>query len=174
MGQVVKGQWLKAHIMCGCRTNIVTSIEVTDGEAGDSPRFRPLVEATAENFVMDTVTADKAYSSDKNLKLVLVKGAQPYIPFKAGSNATGKSQSSVWKRLFHLYMYNQEWFMQHYHQRSNVETTFSMIKRKFGEKLRSKTRTAQVNELLCKVLCHNLVCLVHSMYELGVDVDFSA
>jgi hypothetical protein len=47
-----------------------------------------------------------------------------------------------------------------------------MIKRKFGERLRSKHKTGQVNEVLCKSLCHNLVCLVHSMYELGVDVDF--
>jgi transposase len=59
-----------------------------------------------------------------------------------------------------------------YHRRSNVETTFSMIKRKFGGRLRSKSHTAQANEVLCKVLCHNLCCLIQSMYELGVEVDF--
>lgn len=48
-----------------------------------------------------------------------------------------------------------------------------MIKAKFGERLRSKTRTAQINEVLCKVLCHNLCCVIQSMYELGIDVDFS-
>jgi len=62
--------------------------------------------------------------------------------------------------------------MMHYHRRSNVETTFSMIKRKFGERLRSKTHTAQVNEVLCKVLCHNLCVLVQSMYELDVEPNF--
>jgi Transposase DDE domain/SWIM zinc finger len=174
LGQVVKGQWLKVHLMCGCQTNIVTSVEVTDGEAGDSPRFRPLVEATAENFVMNTVVADKAYSSNDNLKFVLLKGAQPYIPFKAGSTATGKNQSSVWKRLFHYFMYNQDEFMRHYHKRSNVETTFSMIKAKFGERLKSKTETAQINEVLCKVLCHNLCCVIQSIYELGIEPEFGA
>jgi hypothetical protein len=49
-----------------------------------------------------------------------------------------------------------------------------MIKRKFGERLRSKHATAQVNEVLCKILCHNLCCVVQSIYELGIDVDFSA
>jgi hypothetical protein len=39
--------------------------------------------------------------------------------------------------------------MQHYHKQSNVKTTLNMIKRKFGERLRSKTETAQVNEVLC-------------------------
>jgi len=62
--------------------------------------------------------------------------------------------------------------MRNYHGRSNVESTFSMIKAKFGERPRSKTETAQVNELLCKILCHNLCCLISSMYELGVDPTF--
>ena len=60
--------------------------------------------------------------------------------------------------------------MERYRRRSNVETTFSMIKRKFGERLRSKTHTAQVNEMLCKILAHNLCVLIQSMYELGVEV----
>jgi hypothetical protein len=59
-------------------------------------------------------------------------------------------------------------FMSHYHKRSNVETTFSMIKMKFGDSLRSKTDTAMVNEALCKILRHNLCCLVQSACELGV------
>lgn len=49
-----------------------------------------------------------------------------------------------------------------------------MIKRKFGERLRSKTGTVQVNEVLCKVLAHNLCCVIQSMYELSVDVEFGA
>ena len=43
-----------------------------------------------------------------------------------------------------------------------------MMKRKFGDGLRSKTDTAMVNETLCKVLCPNLVVLIHEMYELGI------
>lgn len=166
--------WLKVHLMCGVRTNVVTSVEITNAHAGDSPQFAPLVETTSQNFVMQEVSADKAYSSSKNLQLVLVKGAQPYIPFKSNSTATGNQQSSVWKRMYHFYQYNQEWFMAHYHKRSNVETTFSMIKGKFGERLKSKTHTAQVNEVLCKILCHNLCCVIQSMYELGIEPTFWA
>jgi len=32
---------------------------------------------------------------------------------------------------------------------------------------------AQVNELLCKVLCHNLCVVIQSMYELGIDPTFA-
>jgi len=39
-------------------------------------------------------------------------------------------------------------------------------------KERSKTETAQVNEALCKVLAHNICCLIQSMYELNIKPDF--
>ena len=47
-----------------------------------------------------------------------------------------------------------------------------MIKAKFGNTLRSKTRTAQLDESLCKVLCHNIVVLIQSMFELGLKPKF--
>jgi hypothetical protein len=62
-------------------------------------------------------------------------------------------------------------FLQHYHKRAKVESTFSMMKRKFGDSLRSKTDVA-VNETLCKVLSHNLVVLIREMHELGIDPMF--
>ena len=62
--------------------------------------------------------------------------------------------------------------LEHYHKRSNVKTTFSMIKAKFGGNLRSKTRTAQINEALCKVLAHNICVLIQSMHEFGIKWDF--
>ena len=49
-----------------------------------------------------------------------------------------------------------------------METTFSMIKAKFGSEVKSKTDTGQVNEVLLKVLCHNICVLIQSMYEYGV------
>ncbi len=70
------------------------------------------------------------------------------------------------------YQYKREEFIQHYHKRSNVESTFSMIKAKFGGFVRSKLATAQVNEVLCKILCHNICCLIQSSYELGTDTTF--
>lgn len=47
-----------------------------------------------------------------------------------------------------------------------------MIKAKFGDHLRSKTDVAMTNEALCKVLCHNLCCLIQSMCELGIEAKF--
>jgi len=75
--------------------------------------------------------------------------------------------------MYHFYMMKRPEFLEHYHKRSNVETTFHMIKSKFGQRLRSKTLTAQINEALCKVLCHNLCVVIQSVHELGIEADFS-
>jgi transposase len=76
--------------------------------------------------------------------------------------------------MYHFYALNRAEFLQHYHKRSNVETTFHMIKSKFGQRLRSRTLTAQINEALCKVLCHNLCVAIQSVHELGIETNFEA
>ena len=61
----------------------------------------------------------------------------------------------------------EEWD-RHYRKRSNVETAFSMVKTKFGDAVRSKTETGQTNEILLKMLCHNLCVLVGVMHRVGL------
>jgi transposase len=111
---------------------------------------------------MRQVSGNKAYLSAKNMEVAFAHNATPYFAFKVDSNARN-SKSDLFKRMFHYYSYNQERFMKNYHKRSNVETTFSMIKSKFGDAVRSKTERAQINEVLCKILCHN-ICLSDSEY----------
>lgn len=76
----------------------------------------------------------------------------------------------AWRWLWHLYNLHRDEFLPKYHARSNVESTFSGIKRVFGDSLRSKGKVAQANELLLKVICWNITCLIHSVFELGIEV----
>jgi transposase len=169
-------QWLKLHLMVGVKTNIVTSVEVTDGYAPDYPFFKGLLDRTANaGFSMKEVSADKGYLGASNMLATLQRGAIPYIPFKTNSVAHTNDygpKSELWTRMFHLYALHRAEFLQHYHKRSNVETTFHMIKAKFGQRLRSRTLTAQINEALCKVLCHNLCVVIQSVHELGIETNF--
>jgi len=165
-------EWIKCHIMCGVKTNIVVGAEITEGNAPDCPEFIPLVQSATNNgFTIDEMSADKAYSSRDNIGFIDSVGGTAYIPFK--SNATGKPQgkSHMWRKMYDYFTFNREEFMQHYHLRSNVETTNYMIKSKFMDFVRSKDRTAQVNEVLLKILCHNIVVLIHEINELGIDAN---
>lgn len=163
-------QWLKVHLMTGVTTNVVTSVEVTAPNVSDYKQFPALVESTAKRFDVAEVSADKGYLSKRNMELVNSLGATPYIAFKAGTVTNNGCE--VWAKMYHFFQFNRQEFLAHYHKRSNVESTFSMLKRKFGACIRSKTPTAQVNEVLCKVICHNLSVLVHSIYELGIAPTF--
>ncbi|HEY4159910.1 MAG TPA: transposase [Polyangiaceae bacterium] len=127
--------WLKAHAMVGVRTNVVTSVEVTEGDAHDSPQFAGLVNTTADRFKIAEVSADKAYISHANLDAVANAGGVPYIPFKSNNKGAGPEQ---WQKLWHCFRYRRAEFDKAYHLRSNSESTFSAIKRKFGGSVRSK------------------------------------
>ena len=163
-------KWIKLHAMVGARTNVMTAVEVTEGNRNDSPEFVGLVKATATRFNMKEVSADKAYLSNENLEAVEAIGAVPYIPFKLNSRPDGNGEA--WKRLWHYFHAHRDDFLDRYHQRSNSEAAFSAIKRKFDGFVRAKNERAAFNEVLAKVLCHNLACLVHEIHELGIDPKF--
>ena len=94
-----------------------------------------------------------------------------FIPFK--SNSVGESQGSPARRkAYHLFQANHEESDQRYHLRSNVESTFSAIKRMVEEHLRSQTPAAQVNEILAKLICLNLTVVTHEMFENGIAPSF--
>ena len=162
--------WTKAHAMAGVRTNVVTAIEVTEGQSADAPFFAPFVETTAQHFAIREVSADRAYLSKKNLRAAEAAGAKAYIPFKTNSKAiTHHKRDALWETAYHEFALNRAEFDAHYHKRSNVETTFHMVKSKFGAMVRSKTPAARVNEVLLKFLCHNICVVIQTAYELGLE-----
>lgn len=165
--------FVKVHAMVGTKTNVVTAVAVTDGHTvADSVMLPSLVTETADRFNVERVSADKAYCSRSHFALIESLGAQPLIPFK--SNAVLSDRSAIWNRLFHFFSLHKEEFLPAYHKRSNVESTFSAMKRKFGDTIRSKSAVAQRNEALLKVLCHNVVCVIHAVEESGVTAAFPA
>ena len=79
--------------------------------------FIPIGE---QSITMKEVSADKAYSSHKNLELIAAHQAVPYIPFKSNTNGVGWRKgdkvgkgSDPWQNMWHFYNYNSDQFMQH-------------------------------------------------------------
>ena len=106
----------------------------------------------------------------KIYEVVARHGAVPYIAFKGSTDR--RRRADLWAKMFHYFQYRREEFLGHYHKRSNVESVFSMIKAKFRDHVRSKTDVAMVNEVLCKIVCHNICCLIQESHELGIDTEF--
>lgn len=166
-----KRRFRKVHLTCGVKTNVISAANITKGTYADSPQFSDLIHATGKVFAIREVSADKGYSSRENLETVQNAGGIAFIPFK--SNTTGKQRGSeIWRKMYLYYTNKREEFLMHYHKRSNVESTFNMIKRKFGDHLRSKNEVSQNNEILAKCLAHNLCVLIQESLELGIELDF--
>jgi transposase len=162
-------QWVKAHLMCGVKTNVVTAVEIHERNSGDAPHLPSLLKATAKNFTVKELSADKSYASNDNFEVVNELQVTPYFAFRY--NATGRI-GGLFAKAFHYFQFNRDEFLAHYHQRSNVESTVMMIKSKFGDSVRSKSDVAARNEVLCKILCHNICCLISAIYELGIEPVF--
>jgi transposase len=74
--------------------------------------------------------------------------------------------------MYAYFIYKHDEFLEHYHKRSNAETVFSSIKAKFKDNLRSKGKTAQINELLLKILCYNITVVIQEISTLGIKGEF--
>lgn len=164
-------QYRKAHCIYGVKSNIIASCIITEGVANDSPKFKYLLKRASENFNVEEVCADKAYSSRENLRYADQLGITPYIPFR--KNTTIKSKGAiVWNRMYKHFKNNPEEFAKHYHKRSNAESGFFMIKQRFGEFVNTRNDLSQANEVLAKILCHNICVLVQELFLSKIDIDF--
>ena len=167
--------WLKVHAMVGTKTHVIIRAVIGEANSGDSPQFEPLLRGVLEDgFRPTSVVADKGYLAKDNYRLASDLGIEAYIPFKSNSlNRSGhRGSPSAWRKAFYLFQANRPEFDRNYHKRSNVESVFSALKRKFGENVRSRKPVAQVNEILCKLIAYNLTVVVHEMFENGIAPSF--
>jgi len=174
MGEGKWRQYRKCHAVCGVKTNIITSVDITEGYVNDQTQFIPLANDTARNFEIRDFCADKGYLAGKHFALIKELGGQAYIPFK--KNTSGKSAEtdrSYFKSAFRFFKQNREQYLEHYHKRSNIESTFSMIKRRFGNNVKCKKEISQDNEILGKILAHNICVLVQEIFLNKINIDFN-
>src|SRR5260370_37429976 len=130
----MKCVWVKVDAACGVRPNWVQAVRILNKDAADPPQFKPLVQTTARRFTVKEVSADKAYASNENFEAVHDVGGIGFLAFK--SNTTG-GVGGLFEKMFRYFQCRQQDFLDHYHKRSNVESTFSAVKRKFGDSVRS-------------------------------------
>jgi transposase len=161
--------WVKAHIAIGTKTQVICAATVLEKNSADCPQFAGLAKTTAQGFAIGEMSADKAYLSGANVDTIFGLGGVPFIAPK--TNTTG-GIGGLFEKMFHFFSYRRDEFMQHYHRRSNIESAFGALKRKFGDGVRSKTDTAMKNEVLSKILAYNLCVLLMEQETLGIVPEF--
>jgi hypothetical protein len=134
--------YLKISIAICTDSQYVLSQKIRIGPRNDHIDFENVMKNVRCKFVL----ADKGYDSKKNRYYVLRNmGAYPHIPYRKMSGRTYEKSGVPLK--FDKKIYNQ---------RSKVETVFSVIKRKYGSHILSKSFETQKKELLLRLVAYNI------------------
>ena len=165
-------EWLKAHIVVGANTHVVTGVRVDGWRSDDFGQFIPLFQRVTRLFNVKRMTGDAAYAGHDNFNAADSWGATLYTPFHYRHIRPADSDHSAWAKAYRMYYDCFDQWFPIYHRRSLSETAFSTIKRLLGETIRSEKPVAQVNELLLKVLSHNIIVLIHAMFEMDLHPFF--
>lgn len=162
----------KLHIISGTMSNAVYFAIITDGTVHESPQLKFLLEGIKNKFSFQRLVADPGYLSRANADLISENGMQPIILPKKNTTSINKGSSGAWGKMIWFFKNNYEMFLMYYHARSNVESTFSMLKRKFGYEVRSKSMIGQTNEILARIVCLNASILGEVMLEFNLHPKF--
>ena len=167
-------EWLKAHIVVLTKSQLVASVCVAGWRSSDYSQFVPLFERVTRLFNVERNAADAAYPGYSNFEAAASWGATLFAPFNYRHIRPADSDHCAWANAYRCYYDNFEEWYPIYHQRSLSETAFSTIKRLLGETIRSEKPVAQINELLLKVVSHNIIVLIHLMFKFDLLPFFAS
>lgn len=162
----------KVHLASGVKSNIIMAATITPINNSDHNELPELLDQTLAFFKIRELLGDNAYMSHKHYEMLADAGIIPFLDFNSNVKPP-PLDGSMWSKMFHLYTYHEDVWKSHYFKRNNVETTFSMLKGHWGEVVLSRNPIGQTNEVLLKLIAHNIWVLNHQSAILGIDpLDF--
>jgi hypothetical protein len=166
-------KYKKLHILTGAKSNIVISAIVTKGTKHECDLLHVLLEKAKHFKKVSIIPADAGYLSRANAELISNFGAEPFIMPKKNTRedlTRHNRRGTAWYKMIKTFKTNESFFKRQYSIRSNVESTMAMLKRNYLPYVFSKSDTGQINEVLTKIVCHNIDVITKSMFEYGVEL----
>lgn len=144
----------KLAIAVDCDSHFIVGALAGQGPSPDFGYFEPLVLQTLNRVWPKTILADAGFDSEASHELCRDEfGIQSLIPATHG-RPTDKEPSGYWRRAMKRHLAQSL-----YGQRWQVETGFSMIKRRVSEVTLAVTYHRRRRLLLLKVITLNLMLL---------------
>jgi len=164
--------WVNALLVFGVRTLCVPAAQLT-GRAGESPFLPEMVRRIgAGGGRITRWCGDAAYTAWYNVKAVEEAGAVPFFDWPKG--VTGKTHPETLGRLYQRFLEDQDLYWEHYGQRSLAESGNNVLKTRFGHALRSRKLHAQHNELMLRLVCHNIAQLIQAVEKFDINPRYWA
>ena len=134
-------RYLKLSIAVDTQKQLILTCKIRKKLRHDTIDFKHLLE----DLDIDYLVADKGYDSRENRNFVLYTlQAMPIIPVRNHTKFYGYLRGC------------RKIDDSNYHQRSKVETIFSVIKRKYGSVLRARSYATQKVEVMSKLIAYNI------------------
>jgi hypothetical protein len=145
---------LALAVAAGC--HLILAVRTRIGHGSDAPDFDPLLYGAWRRAAVRKVVADAGYDSERNHRLArLDMGVRSIIPPKVGRRSS-KPPTGRYRRLMRQ-RFARGADKRAYGQRAQSETVNSMMKRNFGEALRSVREDRRQQEMLLRSLVHNVM-----------------
>ena len=152
--QVRRTPKLALAVAAGC--HLILAARAHTGGRSDSPDFDPLLFHAWRRAAVRTVVADAGYDSERNHRIArLDMAVRSVIPARIG-RPTARLPTGRFRRLMRG-RFARKADARVYGQRAQSETVNSMMKRNFGDALRSTLPGRRKKELLLRALTHNLM-----------------
>jgi len=117
----------------------------------DTKDAKPMIKKLAKIYKPDLFYADRGYDSDEIFKLVFENlGAYPFILQRRLDIPKYRRKGKYRKLTIDEFDYGE------YLQRNKIETLNSMIKKRFGSKIKSRNVKMQKVELFGRVIAYNI------------------
>jgi len=158
-------RFLKTSISVDTDQQIITGLKISQHPVHDIPQAEKLLKQCHRIRHSDLYVMDKGYDSEEIHELIRdTLNSRSLIPIR---NRKRKRISGYYRRRI-----AQSFDEEKYHQRNKVETVFSVLKRKFGESLKSRKYRIQVKEIKIKVILYNLSRIISAFAFLILFKEF--
>jgi Transposase DDE domain len=152
---VAYSRFAKLEAAIDCDSHLLLAVLVGRGPKVDVNRFVPLLQATLASCNPNSVLADAGYDSEANHRHGHSQGVRTFIPATIGRPTeklpSGRHRRRMRQRLNKNYgKYGQRW---------QVESGFSMLKRRLTSTVNARTYWNQCRELLLLALTYNIMLL---------------
>jgi hypothetical protein len=151
---VVYHRFPKLGVVCDADDHFILACRAGRGPRPDVDEFRPLLAEALRVVRLCQLTADAGFDSEANHRFAREEhGVRTIIPAKHGRPTT-KPAAGRYRRLMQVRFDRDA-----YRRRSQVETVISMIKRRQGAHVRSRSYHSQCRDLRLMALTHNVMIL---------------
>ncbi len=132
----------KLSMLYDVKKHKAVAFHIEEKRTNDMKDAKPLLQDYCK---MKYLFGDKAYDAEWLHKYCFKHGIKTIIPKKKNI-----------RRGFYRKVQMKNYSDEVYHKRSNIESGFSAIKRKYGGYVFGKNLASIRNEIYCKGICHNL------------------